>query len=99
MGVRVCCFPSKQLSPVYRIGISPDTYEPWPYTLRQMVGWAFEPGSEEFLGELIEKGRRDATAWMCDMGLGGEEAAAEVQAARGEGEAAGAKVGAGASPT
>ncbi|EFN58812.1 hypothetical protein CHLNCDRAFT_56906 [Chlorella variabilis] len=35
VGVRICCFPSRQLSPVYRIGISPDSFEPWEYSLRQ----------------------------------------------------------------
>ena len=37
VGIRVCCFPSKQLSRLYRIGISPDSFEPWPYTLAQTV--------------------------------------------------------------
>ena len=35
-GIRVCCFPSKQLSPVYNIQISPDNFEDWPYTLREV---------------------------------------------------------------
>ena len=35
-GIRVCCFPSKQLSPVYNIQISPDSFEVWPYNLREV---------------------------------------------------------------
>ena len=94
MGVRVCCFPSKQLSPVYRIGISPDTFEPWPYTLRQMIQAAFEPGSEAFLEEFIDKGRKDAQAWMESMDLGREAAAVEEGVRTGEGEVERAKAGA-----
>ena len=56
VGVRVCCFPSQQLSPVYRIGISPDSFEPWGYTLRQTVQWAFEPADEAIVAALIDKG-------------------------------------------
>ena len=56
VGVRVCCFPARQLSPVYRIGIAPDAYEPWPYSLRQMVQWALEPADEDIVAYLIDKG-------------------------------------------
>ena len=56
LGVRVCCFPSQQLSPVYRIGISPDSFEPWGYSLRQTVQWAFEPAEETIIAALIDKG-------------------------------------------
>ena len=64
LGVRVCCFPSQQLSPVYRIGISPDSFEPWGYSLRQTVQWAFEPAEETIIAALIDKGK-------CAARLGG----------------------------
>lgn len=55
-GVRVCCFPSKQITTIYDIGISPDNYEDWPHTLQEMLSWAFEPADDklllEFIGEL-----------------------------------------------
>ena len=54
-GVRVCCFPSKQISAVYDIGISPDNYEDWPHTLQEMLSWAFEPASDKLLLEFIGK--------------------------------------------
>lgn len=69
VGVRVCCFPSKQLSPVYRIGISPDSFGDWPFTLRQMVAWAFEPADEATTQYLIDKGKQDAELWLKSMGL------------------------------
>jgi hypothetical protein len=69
VGVRVCCFPSKQLSPVYRIGISPDSFGDWPFSLRQMVAWAFEPADEATTQYLIEKGKHDAEHWLKSMGL------------------------------
>ena len=56
VGVRVCAFPASQLSPVYRIGIAPDMFEPWPHTLRQMVQWALEPADEDVVLSLIDKG-------------------------------------------
>lgn len=62
-GVRVCCFPSKQISVVYDIGISPDNYEEWPHSLQEMLSWAFEPASDKLLVEFIGKGRADAKAW------------------------------------
>ena len=92
VGIRVSCFPSKQLSPVYRIGISPDTFdEQWPYSLRQMVQWAFEPADDTFVQFFIEKGRRDAEAWIKKMGLdeeigasGGAVAAAKAAVVGGD---------------
>ena len=54
-GVRVCCFPSKQITTIYDIGISPDNYEDWPHTLQEMLSWAFEPADEELLLEFISK--------------------------------------------
>lgn len=67
-GVRVCCFPSKQISTVYDIGISPDNYEDWPHTLQEMLSWAFEPASDKLLLEFIGKGRADAKAWAKSSG-------------------------------
>ena len=39
-----------------RIGISPDSFQPWPYTLRQMVSWAFEPADDAIIAVMIDKG-------------------------------------------
>ncbi len=39
-----------------RIGISPDSFEPWDYTLRQMLQWAFEPADETIVAAMIDKG-------------------------------------------
>ncbi|KAL4443023.1 hypothetical protein ABPG77_008514 [Micractinium sp. CCAP 211/92] len=91
VGVRVCCFPSKQLSPVYRIGISPDSFEPWGYSLRQMVQWAFEPADEATVAALVDKGKQDAQAWMESMDLGGEAAKAEAKERRDVGAVAASK--------
>lgn len=54
-GVRVCCFPSKQITTIYDIGISPDNYEDWPHTLQEMLSWAFEPADDKLLLEFIGK--------------------------------------------
>ena len=35
-GVRVCCFPSKQINSVYSIQISPDSFAQCPYTMREV---------------------------------------------------------------
>lgn len=88
VGIRISCFPSQQLSPVYRISISPDTFEPWPYNLRQMVGWAFEPADENVLTYLIEKGYKDSTSWMEEMEFSGEKEQVVEKKESGEGEVA-----------
>ncbi len=49
-----------QVSAIYEIAISPDSYEDWPIPLNQMVSWAFEPADEETLRFYIAKGRADA---------------------------------------
>lgn len=91
VGVRVCCFPSKQLSPVYRIAISPDSFEPWDYSLSQMVQWAFEPADEATVTALIDKGKQDAQAWMESMDLLGQAAEAEAKERRDAGAVAASK--------
>ena len=65
-GVRVTCFASKRLSTVvtYDIGISPDSFEPWPYSMTQMVQWAFSPAEDELLELLIDRGREGASNWV-----------------------------------
>ncbi|GLC46328.1 hypothetical protein PLESTB_000999500 [Pleodorina starrii] len=60
---RVCCFASQQLRSFKNIDLSPDTYEAWPYDMRTMLSWAFEPAPEETLQLLVEKGKRDARSW------------------------------------
>ncbi len=42
-----------QITAVYDIGISPDNFEDWPHTLKEMLSWAFEPASDELLLEFI----------------------------------------------
>ena len=49
----MCCFPSKQITTIYDIGISPDNYEDWPHTLQEMLSWAFEPADDKLLLEFI----------------------------------------------
>jgi hypothetical protein len=51
------------------IAISPDAFAEWPYSLQQMLGWAFEPAEEQQLLVLIDCGRRDALAWAQQSGL------------------------------
>ena len=92
VGIRVCCFPSKQLSPLYRIGISPDSYdEEWDYSLRQMVQWAFEPADEKFVQYFIEKGKKDTQEWMNHMGLSEESRAVDEKVEEQKGHVAAAK--------
>lgn len=67
--INVCCFPmAGRSTPGGAIDISPDTFEPWPYTMRQMLEWAFEPAPEDVLVMLTAKGRRDANAWAQQQG-------------------------------
>ena len=44
-----------QVSSIYEIAISPDSFEDWPIPLNQMVSWAFEPADEETLRFYIAK--------------------------------------------
>ena len=67
--VRVCCFPAKQMSKVYHIGISPDTFGDWEAPMSQMLSWAFEPADEEKLTAFIARGAADANAWAHAMGV------------------------------
>ncbi|GAX72636.1 hypothetical protein CEUSTIGMA_g92.t1 [Chlamydomonas eustigma] len=67
--VRVACFPSSQLRAYRNIGISPDNFEEWPYDMRQMLGWAFQPASEDFLVYLVDKGKQDARSWAKSHGV------------------------------
>jgi hypothetical protein len=92
VGIRVCCFPSKQLSPLYRIGISPDSYdEEWTYSLRQMVQWAFEPADENVIQYFIEKGKKDTQEWMKHMGLDSESRGVDQKVEEQVGNVAAAK--------
>lgn len=68
-GVRICCFPSKQLNSVYEIQISPDSFTDWRHGMTQMVSWAFEPADEQMLDQFIAKGRADAKAWAEECGI------------------------------
>jgi hypothetical protein len=65
----ICCLPSKQMARIGNIAISPDAFAEWPYSLQQMLGWAFEPADEQQLLMLIDCGRRDALAWAQQSGL------------------------------
>lgn len=79
--VRVCCLPSRQLAALGPIHISPDMYSGWPYTLREMLAWAFEPAEQGMLEELVERGRADARAWAAATGVGALAAAEAAKAA------------------
>ncbi len=78
--VRVCCFPAKQMSKVYSIGIAPDTFGDWDEPMSQMLSWAFEPADEEKLKAFIARGEADANAWAHAMGI----ADAQTPASRAE---------------
>mmetsp|Transcript_23859 Transcript_23859/g.65546 ORF Transcript_23859/g.65546 Transcript_23859/m.65546 type:complete len:315 (-) Transcript_23859:681-1625(-) len=74
--IGVCCFPAGQLGALgSKIQIAPDTFEPWPYTFRQMLSWALEPADDEVLVWLMEKGKRDSLTWSAQR-KGGLEAPA-----------------------
>ncbi|KAK9810474.1 hypothetical protein WJX72_011305 [[Myrmecia] bisecta] len=66
--IRVCCFPSKQVQTVLDIGISPDTYEAWPYSLAEMLRFALQPADHHVLRAFIAKGKSDAEAWALASG-------------------------------
>lgn len=76
--VRVCCFPSSQLSALGRVDIAPDASS---YTMRQLLAWAFEPAEKGVLEELVARGRDDARAWAEASGVRALAAAAAGQAA------------------
>ncbi|KFM26326.1 hypothetical protein F751_4819 [Auxenochlorella protothecoides] len=61
------------------IGISPDTFTPWPHSLASMVSWALEPADEATVVSLIDKGRADALAWMESMELGSQAESARTE--------------------
>ncbi|GBF89775.1 patatin-like phospholipase domain-containing protein [Raphidocelis subcapitata] len=67
--VRVCCLPSKQLSALGHIDVSPDVYAPWPYRLGEMLAMAFEPAEQGVLEGLVARGREDSAAWARASGL------------------------------
>jgi hypothetical protein len=81
--LRVCCLPSKQLSSLGSIHIAPDIYTDWPYSLRDMLSWAFEPAEQGMLEELVARGRADAASWARATGVG-ELAAVAAAAERAE---------------
>lgn len=54
-----------------RIGISPDSFEPWGYSLRQMVQWAFEPADEATVAALIDKGAQPGRYLLLQRGSPG----------------------------
>ena len=56
-GIRVCCFPSKQISSVYNIQISPDSFEEWPYAMKEVCVDA----------EIIGCGGTAKSRWQCDL--------------------------------
>ena len=59
----------RQVSAIYEIAISPDSFEDWPIPLNNMVSWEFEPADEEKLRLYIAKGRADAEAWSEATGV------------------------------
>lgn len=46
------------------ICITPDSYDTWPYDMRTMLNWAFNPADDAMLLYLVEKGEKDASAWL-----------------------------------
>ncbi|KIY95715.1 hypothetical protein MNEG_12248, partial [Monoraphidium neglectum] len=81
-----------QLASLGRIHIAPDLGPGgWPYDIRQMLSWAFEPADQGMLEELVARGRADARAWAEATGVSAL-AAARMGAAAGEGVGAAAAV-------
>ncbi|KIY96281.1 hypothetical protein MNEG_11682, partial [Monoraphidium neglectum] len=79
-----------QLASLGCIHIAPDLAPGgWPYDIRQMLSWAFEPADQGMLEELVARGRADARAWAAATGVGAL-AAARRGAAAGEGVGAAA---------
>ncbi|KAG2490373.1 hypothetical protein HYH03_011175 [Edaphochlamys debaryana] len=79
--LKVSCFPRHHVAklPVLNrkaalrsleLGISPGAYEPWPYTLQDMMAAALHPHADDrFLLQLLETGRSDAVRWVEAAGL------------------------------
>mmetsp|Transcript_23632 Transcript_23632/g.65551 ORF Transcript_23632/g.65551 Transcript_23632/m.65551 type:complete len:299 (-) Transcript_23632:95-991(-) len=62
--VKVSCFPSKKLKSVQDVGLSPDSFdEDFPYSMSQLITWAFEPAEEAELVRMYERGQRNARSW------------------------------------
>ncbi|GAX72689.1 hypothetical protein CEUSTIGMA_g145.t1 [Chlamydomonas eustigma] len=75
--VKVCCFPVHQvlnavqpsiqglprLSSLLDISLSPDKFEPFHQDFATLFNWAMLPAPDHVLEWLVEKGRRDASAW------------------------------------
>lgn len=67
---KVTCFPAKQLQSTFgKVAISPDAFEDWPYTVREMLSMALEPADDVTLNALMEKGKRDALTWAKEHGI------------------------------
>ena len=60
---------TRPLSPILDIHVSPDAYEPFPHSYRKLLSWALLPAPDDVLDMLVDKGRRDATAWAASMQL------------------------------
>ena len=64
-GIRITCFASEQLRSFYNdLEIAPDTLDSWPYSLSQMVQWAFNPADESVLSMLAQQGEESAMHWV-----------------------------------
>lgn len=64
-GIRITCFASEQLRSFYSdLEIAPDTLDSWPYSITQMVQWAFNPADESVLSMLAQQGEESAMHWV-----------------------------------
>lgn len=64
-GIRITCFASEQLRSFYSdLEIAPDILDTWPYSITQMVQWAFNPADESVLSMLAQKGEESAMHWV-----------------------------------
>mmetsp|Transcript_32555 Transcript_32555/g.71865 ORF Transcript_32555/g.71865 Transcript_32555/m.71865 type:complete len:359 (+) Transcript_32555:60-1136(+) len=76
--VKVSCMPQEALSSIpimnkaralHHISISPCKFNDFPYTPKQTLKWALEPGPPEFSVFLSEQGYRDVLSWAQAGGL------------------------------
>jgi len=93
--VKVCCYPvhralattrpafsrSHRLSKLLNVDVSPDAFEPLEHSYARWLRWAVLPGEDHVLDWLVEKGRRDASAWAKLQGLTLQETRRPAQAA------------------
>jgi hypothetical protein len=68
--IRVACFPRRSLGSTFgKIAIAPDAFEEFPYTMTELITLALNPGSDEQLRLMLNKGKKDASAFVNEFKL------------------------------